>query len=107
MELGAFSVSLSVKDLDASKAFYEKLGFAETGGGEGYLIMINGACIIGLFQDMFEGNILTFNPGLGQDTQLISDFTDVRDLRNRSGRIRDRNGHGHRSGRDRTGAHHP
>ncbi len=83
MELGAFSVSLSVKDLGVSKAFYEKLGFAETGGGEGYTIMINGACIIGLFQDMFEGNILTFNPGLGQDTQLISDFTDVRDLRNR------------------------
>lgn len=83
MELGAFSVSLSVKDLGASKAFYEKLGFAETGGGEGYTIMVNEACIIGLFQDMFEGNILTFNPGLGQDKQLISDFTDVRELRNR------------------------
>lgn len=83
MELGAFSISLSVKDLAASKAFYEKLGFAETGGGEGYAIMINGASIIGLFQDMFEGNILTFNPGLGQDTQRLSDFTDVRDLRNR------------------------
>jgi predicted lactoylglutathione lyase len=83
MELGAFSVSLSVKDLSVSKVFYEKLGFVETGGdGEGYLIMVNGTAIIGLFQGMFEGNILTFNPGLGQDKELLSAFTDVRDIRN-------------------------
>ncbi len=75
MELGAFSVSLSVSDLGVSKAFYEKLGFVETGGdGEGYLIMVNGAAIIGLFQGMFEGNILTFNPGLGQDKELLSEL---------------------------------
>lgn len=84
MELGAFSISLSVKDLEVSKAFYEKLGFEVTGGdGEGYLIMVNGVSIIGLFVGMFEGNILTFNPGLGQDKALLSDFTDVREIRNR------------------------
>ena len=63
MELGAFSVSLNVKDLEASKAFYEKLGFEQTGGdGSGYLIMVNGSVVIGLFHGMFEQNMLTFNP---------------------------------------------
>ena len=82
MELGAFSVSLSVKDLAASRAFYEKLGFSTTGGdGTGYLIMANGTTLIGLFQGMFEGNILTFNPGLGQNKELLTEFTDIRDLR--------------------------
>ena len=81
LDLGAFSVSLSVRDLEASKAFYEKLGFRQTGGdGTGYLIMINGTTIIGLFHGMFEGNILTFNPGLTQDTQTVKEFTDVRDI---------------------------
>ena len=83
MELGAFSISLAVKDLAVSKAFYEKLGFTATGGDETYQIMINGTTIIGIFQGMFEGDILTFNPGLGQDTKTISDFTDVREIRNR------------------------
>jgi catechol 2,3-dioxygenase-like lactoylglutathione lyase family enzyme len=82
MELGAFSISLSVKDLGISRAFYEKLGFAKTGGdGEHYLIMVNGAAVIGLFQGMFENNILTFNPGLDQDKTRRSDFMDVRQIR--------------------------
>lgn len=82
MELGAFSISLSVKDLGVSRAFYEKLGFAQTGGdGEHYLIMANGEAVIGLFQGMFEDNILTFNPGLNQDKTRRSDFTDVREIR--------------------------
>jgi len=82
MQLGAFSISLAVKDLDASRAFYEKLGFAVTGGdGRKYLMMINGTTIIGLFQGLFDKNILTFNPGLAQDTSRVEDFTDVRDIR--------------------------
>lgn len=82
MQLGAFSISLSVKDLDASKSFYEKLGFRQTGGdGAGYLIMANGTTIIGLFHGMFEGNILTFNPGLAQDASRVEIFTDVREIR--------------------------
>ena len=82
MKLGAFSISLAVKDLEASRAFYEKLGFSRTGGdGTGYLIMVNGPVIIGLFHGMFEKNILTFNPGLAQDTSRVSDFTDVREIR--------------------------
>ena len=82
MELGAFSISLSVKDLAASRAFYEKLGFEVTGGGEdqNYLILVNGPAIIGLFHGMFERNILTFNPGLGQDTKQVEGFTDVREI---------------------------
>ncbi len=85
MELGAFSVSLAVADLGASREFYEKLGFERTGGdGEHYLILVNGLTVIGLFeQGMFEKNILTFNPGLGQDTKQLGDFSDIRDLRNR------------------------
>ena len=82
MQLGAFSVSLTVNDLDTSRSFYEKLGFAVTGGdGERYLMMINGTTILGLFHGLFEKNILTFNPGLAQDTSRVADFTDVRDIR--------------------------
>ena len=68
MELGAFSVSLAVKDLQASRAFYEKLGFSAMGGdaAQGWLILKNGSTVIGLFQGMFEKNILTFNPGWDQ-----------------------------------------
>ena len=82
MELGAFSVSLSVKYLEASKAFYEKLGFHVFGGdpAQNWLIMKNGDHTIGLFQGMFEGNILTFNPGWAQDANKLDSFTDVRDL---------------------------
>jgi len=82
MKLGAFSVSLSVKDLGASKAFYEKLGFSVFGGNaaQNWLIMKNGDHIIGLFQGMFEHNILTFNPGWDQDAKPLESFTDVRDL---------------------------
>lgn len=82
MELGAFSISLSVRDLEASKAFYEKLGFQATGGdaGQNWLIMKNGAAIVGLFQGMFEGNILTFNPGWNQDAQELESFSDVREI---------------------------
>ncbi|MDE2782386.1 MAG: VOC family protein [Gemmatimonadota bacterium] len=82
MELGAFSISLAVQDLATSRSFYEKLGFAVTGGdGEKYLIMVNGTTIIGLFQGLFDKNILTFNPGLAQDMSRVTDFTDVRDIR--------------------------
>ena len=82
MNLGAFSISLSVKDLEASKAFYEKLGFSVFGGNaaENWLIMKNGDHTIGLFQGMFENNILTFNPGWDQDTNPLAAFTDVREL---------------------------
>lgn len=82
MELGAFSISLAVKDLAASRTFYEKLGFDSFGGQaeHGYLIMKNGDHIIGLFQGMFDDNILTFNPGWDQNAQNTDAFTDVRDL---------------------------
>lgn len=82
MNLGAFSVSLAVKDLEASRAFYEKLGFDTMGGdaGENWLILKNGDHIIGLFQGMFEGNILTFNPGWNQSAERVEPFTDVREL---------------------------
>lgn len=82
MKLGAFSISLSVKDLKASKTFYEKLGFSVFGGNEAenWLIMKNGDHIIGLFQGMFEKNILTFNPGWDQNAKTLESFTDVRDL---------------------------
>lgn len=82
MKLGAFSVSLSVKDLSASKKFYENLGFAATGGDlkMNYLIMRNGNALIGLFQGMFEGNILTFNPGWDEGANNVSPFTDVREI---------------------------
>ena len=82
MELGAFSVSLAVKDIHASKAFYEKLGFEVFGGdiSQNWLILKNGDHVIGLFQGMFEKNILTFNPGWTQDAQKLDAFTDVREL---------------------------
>lgn len=82
MDLGAFSVSLSVKDLGASRAFYEKLGFGRIGGdAEHYLIMANGTTAIGLFQGLFEGNILTFNPGFTPAGTPLADFTDIREIR--------------------------
>lgn len=82
MELGAFSVSLSVADLNRSMDFYGKLGFRPTGGNpqDGWLILANGTTLLGLFQGMFEGNILTFNPGLTNDQQTLAQFTDVRDI---------------------------
>lgn len=82
MELGAFSISLTVKDIAVSKAFYEKLGFSVTGGDQeqNWLILKNGTTIIGLFQGMFEKNILTFNPGWNNDAQELEAFTDVREL---------------------------
>jgi lactoylglutathione lyase len=85
MNLGAFSVSLAVKSLAASKAFYDKLGFTAFAGdeGQGWLILRNGQHVIGLFQGMFEKNILTFNPGWDQDARPLPAFTDVRDLQRR------------------------
>jgi catechol 2,3-dioxygenase-like lactoylglutathione lyase family enzyme len=82
MDLGAFSVSLAVKDLEASRAFYEKLGFKAFHGepSQNWLIMRNGDHIIGLFQGMFDRNILTFNPGWDQDAKPVPQFTDVRAL---------------------------
>jgi len=82
MQLGAFSISLAVSDLAASRDFYEKLGFSAAGGdGESWLILVNGQTVIGLFQGMFEKNILTFNPGWGQNQERLEGFTDVRKLR--------------------------
>jgi len=80
LELGAFSISLSVADLARSRAFYEHLGFVVSGGDaeSGYLILKNGETTIGLFHGMFEGNILTFNPGLTNRMERIENFTDVR-----------------------------
>ena len=82
MELGAFSISLAVKDLGASRAFYEKFGFKVFAGdaSQNWLIMKNGDHVIGLFQGMFEKNILTFNPGWDSNAQKLATFTDVRDL---------------------------
>ena len=82
MELGAFSISLAVKDLEVSKAFYQKLGFQVFAGetAQNWLIMKNGDHIIGLFQGMFEKNILTFNPGWDQNANTLESFTDVRHL---------------------------
>ncbi|MGI9387012.1 MAG: VOC family protein [Methyloligellaceae bacterium] len=82
MKLGAFSVSLAVKNLAASRAFYEKLGFTALGGAadQGWLILKNGSTVIGLFQGMFDKNMLTFNPGWDGNAQPVDPFTDVRDL---------------------------
>jgi len=82
MKLGAFSVSLSVKDIHASKTFYETLGFSVFAGdiGHNYLIMKNGDSIIGLFQGMFEQNILTFNPGWDQNANTLESYDDVRSI---------------------------
>lgn len=82
MELGVFSISLAVKDLEASRAFYETFGFTAFGGDptQGWLILKNDSHVIGLFQGMFEKNILTFNPGWDSNAQRLSNFTDVRQL---------------------------
>ena len=82
MKLGAFSVSLAVKDLQVSRAFYEKLGFTVLAGApeQNYLILDNDGHKIGLFQGMFEDNILTFNPGWDQNAQNLDEFTDVRQI---------------------------
>jgi lactoylglutathione lyase len=82
MDLGTFSLSLSVKDLATTSAFYEKLGFTvfHDASEQGYLILRNGECTIGLFQGMFEGNILTFNPGWDRQAQALEVFDDVRDI---------------------------
>ena len=82
MQLGAFSISLAVKDIQASKAFYEKLGFEVVGGeiSQNWLILRSAGHTIGLFQDMFERNILTFNPGWDAEAQPLEDFTDIREL---------------------------
>jgi lactoylglutathione lyase len=82
MKLGAFSVSLAVKDLQASRTFYEKFGFTTMGGdaAQGWLILKNGDHVIGLFQGMFEKNILTFNPGWDGNANTLPSFTDIREL---------------------------
>jgi lactoylglutathione lyase len=82
MQLGAFSISLAVKDIHASKDFYQKLGFQVTMGDESqhWLIMKNGEHVIGLFQGMFERNSLTFNPGWDSDARRLDTYTDVREL---------------------------
>lgn len=85
MQLGVFSISLAVRDIAASQAFYEKLGFQVFGGdaGQKWLIMKNGDCIVGLFQGMFEKNILTFNPGWDVNAAPVPGATDVRELQRR------------------------
>ncbi|MBO6576234.1 MAG: VOC family protein [Rhodothermales bacterium] len=85
MKLGAFSVSLAVKDIKASRAFYETLGFEHVHGEEAqnWLILRNGDTVIGLFQGMFEKNILTFNPGWTQQTETLEEFEDVRAIKER------------------------
>lgn len=85
IELGAFSISLNVADLDASRKFYEALGFVVTGGDpeHNYLILKNGESTIGVFQGMFEGNILTFNPGLTNRMERLEEYLDVREIEQR------------------------
>jgi predicted enzyme related to lactoylglutathione lyase len=85
MELGTFSISLAVKDLAASRSFYEKFGFNAFAGdaSQNWLILKNGDHVIGLFQGMFEKNILTFNPGWDSNAQKLATFTDVRELQRR------------------------
>ena len=85
MNLGAFSISLTVKDLAASRAFYEKLGFTKFGGDQDqkWLIMKSGTTLVGLFEGMFEKNSLTFNPGWDADAKELAEFTDVRELQRR------------------------
>ena len=82
MKLGAFSISLSVKDLKTSKEFYEKLGFNAFAGSmeQNYLIMKNDKALIGLFQGMFQGNILTFNPGWDENASNVDSFDDIRKI---------------------------
>ncbi len=85
MDLGAFSISLAVKDLEASRSFYERLGFTVFMGdaSQGWLILKNGTHTIGLFQGMFERNVMTFNPGWDADAKPLGAFTDVRELQRR------------------------
>ncbi|WP_342077072.1 VOC family protein [Yoonia sp. SS1-5] len=85
MKLGAFSISLNVKDIAASKAFYAKLGFEPFGGDEaqGWLMLRNGETVLGLFGGFLEANALTFNPGWDQHAQNVEDFEDVRDIQKR------------------------
>lgn len=85
MELGCFSISLAVKDIEASRRFYENLGFSVFMGdqSQNWLIMKNGEANIGLFQGMFENNIITFNPGWSNDAQPLAEFTDVREIQRR------------------------
>ena len=85
MQLGAFSISIAVKDLKKSQEFYETLGFSTFGGAEehNFLIMKNGETLIGLFQGMFEGAMLTFNPGWDQSAQNVDPFTDVREIKSK------------------------
>ena len=85
MQLGNFSVSLAVKDIEASREFYEKLGFVAFMGdaSNGWQILKNGRAVIGLFQGMFEKNLLTFNPGWDENGQAVDPFTDVRELQRR------------------------
>jgi len=85
MELGAFSISLAVKDIEASRSFYEKFGFRVFHGdaAQKWLILKNGEHVIGLFQGMFEKNILTFNPGWDSNARALASFTDVRELQRR------------------------
>jgi len=82
MDFGSFSISLAVKDIAASRVFYEKLGFEVFGGDQdqGWLILKNPSCTIGLFQGMFENNIMTFNPGWDAHAQTLDTFTDVREI---------------------------
>ena len=82
MQLGAFSISLAVKDIAASQAFYEKLGFKVRGGiaAQNWLVLKNGDCVIGLFQGMFDKNMLTFNPCWSGEKETLENFTDVREL---------------------------
>ena len=82
MDLGAFSISLTVKDIERSRDFYKKLGFEEVGGeiAQNWLILRNGECTLGLFQGMFDKNILTFNPGWDSLANELDSFTDIRDL---------------------------
>ncbi len=104
MQLGAFSISLAVKDIAASRAFYEKLGFTVFGGNQDqrWLIMKNDATVIGLFQGMFEKNMLTFNPGWDQNAKALADFTDVRAIQSQL------KAHGLSSGADiESGTHGP
>ncbi|MFL0712006.1 MAG: VOC family protein [Microcella pacifica] len=109
MDLGAFSVSLAVKDLAASREFYSALGVEVVGGQaeEGWLILRNGTTNLGMFQGMFEGNILTFNPGWSAEAQNVDHFTDVRQIENvaaRSGHRARREGRRRRRG---PRPHHP
>ncbi len=85
MELGAFSISLAVQDIEASRVFYEQLGFEVVGGdpAQNWQILRNGGHTIGLFQGMFEKNILTFNPGWDDKARALDTFTDVRELQRR------------------------